>query len=469
MSPDSTELRLKRTLSHCPTCRESVPADVVKRGGGKTEEVWLLKRCQSCGPTEVKLSSDARFYWLSQGQREVSPSACGAGCGCASPASGNRIGFLGGNATRPLSLTPNPTEVMSTCLALIEIVDSCNLACPTCFADAPLGSGENTDFVPLADLQSRIDGVIRRKGKIEILQLSGGEPTLHPQFFELLRWCREHSGIDYVLVNSNGVRLARDEAFGLRLREEVEYGRFQFYLQYDGDAGAERILRGANLHDLKVRAVERAGELGLPLTLAMTVIPENLAALWETVAFGLRYDHVRGVSFQPMFGSGRVHDTPGGVKLNTADLILGLVEQSGGRVRFEDFTPLPCGDPNCATIGYLLKVEGGTRSISDFVDFGTLQGFLADRVRYRLEDLVKCGCESEPLGQLLHDLELDERHTFRLFIKPFMDGEDWDEDRIDRCCTHVIRPDGKLDSFCRYYLNGGAAVYRAKPPVASQP
>ena len=462
MTGKTSASRLKRTTSFCSRCRrEKVPAEVVKRGGEKAEEVWLVKNCQECGSSEVKLSSDARFYWLSQGQREVEPSACGAGCGCASPASGNRIGFLGGNATRPLSLTPNPTEVMSTCLALIEIVDSCNLACPTCFADSPAGTGEKTDFVPLAELQERIDGVIRRKGKIEILQLSGGEPTLHPQFFELLRWCREHEGIDYVLVNSNGVRLARDEAFGIQLREEVEYGRFQFYLQYDGDSTAERILRGANLQELKVRAIERAGELGLPLTLAMTVIPENLGSLWETVALGLCYDHVRGVSFQPMFGSGRVHG--GGPRLNTADLILSLVEQSGGKVRFEDFTPLPCGDPNCATIGYLLKVGGGVRSISDFVDFGTMQGFLADRIRYRLEDLVKCGCESEPLGQLLHDLEMDERHTFRLFIKPFMDGEDWDEDRIDRCCTHVIRPDGKLDSFCRYYRNGGASVFRKTP------
>jgi len=64
---------------------------------------------------------------------------------------------------------------------------------------------------------------------------------------------------------------------------------------------------------------------------------------------------------------------------------------------------------------------------------------------------MKCGCESEPLGGLLKKFELDESNTFRLFIKPFMDARTWDEDRIDRCCTHVIRPDGKLDSFCRYY------------------
>jgi uncharacterized radical SAM superfamily Fe-S cluster-containing enzyme len=138
-------------------------------------------------------------------------------------------------------------------------------------------------------------------------------------------------------------------------------------------------------------------------------------------------------------------------RLNTADIILAAVAQSAGRLRFEDFTPLPCGDPNCATIGYLLKLDGQVRSVSDFIDFTNVQDFLGTKVRYRLEDLMKCGCESEPLGDLLRQFELDETHTFRLFIKPFMDAWTWDEDRIDRCCTHVIRPDGKLDSFCRYY------------------
>jgi len=138
-------------------------------------------------------------------------------------------------------------------------------------------------------------------------------------------------------------------------------------------------------------------------------------------------------------------------RLNTADIILAAVEQSDGRLRFEDFTPVPCGDPNCATIGYLLKANGRTHSISDFIDFTQVQDFLHDKVRYRLEDLMKCGCESEPLGTLLKQFEMNESNTFRLFIKPFMDAGTWDQDRIDRCCTHVIRPDGRLDSFCRYY------------------
>jgi uncharacterized radical SAM superfamily Fe-S cluster-containing enzyme len=213
---------------------------------------------------------------------------------------------------------------------------------------------------------------------------------------------------------------------------------------------------------MRQRAIERCQAMNLPVTLAMTVIPENLPHLWEAIEFGLQYSHVRGIAFQPMFGSGRV-PARSETRLNTADIILAAVEQSAGRLRFEDFTPLPCGDPNCATIGYLLKANGRTYSISDYVDFAELQGFLKDKVRYKLEDLMKCGCDSEPLGELLRQFELDETNTFRLFIKPFMDAFTWDQDRIDRCCTHVIRPDGKLDSFCRYY--SGFADTRATAPA----
>jgi len=341
-------------------------------------------------------------------------------------------------------------ERLSTCLALIEIVNSCNLACPTCFADSPRTA--HVDAVPLADLQRRIQGVIERKGGIEILQLSGGEPTLHPQFCELLAWCHANPGIDYVLLNTNGVRLATDDAFLDALAKTFRYGKFQLYLQFDGPQEAgQRALRGADLRDIRLRAIQRCGAVKIPITLAMTVTPENLDQVWAAVEFGLQFPHVRGVAFQPKFESGRVpaKEKP---RLNTADIILAAVAQAGGRLRYEDFTPLPCGDPNCATIGYLLKTgDGTTRSISEFIDFAQVQGFLRDKIRYRLEDLLQCGCESEPLGALLKEFELDESHTFRLFLKPFMDAGTWDQDRIDRCCTHVIRPDGQLDSFCRYY------------------
>jgi uncharacterized radical SAM superfamily Fe-S cluster-containing enzyme len=463
---------LKRTTSRCPVCQAPCPAEVW-RIAGIPQKVFLKRICPEHGEASICIASDARFYWLAKGKAE---NACCSGSTCCS-ADGSNFGTLGRNANPNGAL--GVMEKLSTCLALIEIVNSCNLACPTCFADSPVGAGAKADAVPLDDLKRRIQGVVDRKGGIEILQLSGGEPTLHPQFFELLRWLQDHPKIDYVLLNTNGVRVAHDEAFARELGAAFRYGSFQLYLQFDGaqEAG-QKSLRGADLRATRERCLERCAEMKLPVTLAMTVTPENLPHLWDAIEFGLRWPNVRGICFQPMFTSGRVPlqraaARPAGssnlngssgkmpeARLNTADIILAAVAQSSGKLRFDDFTPLPCGDPNCATIGYLLKVGGKIRSVSDFIDFKNVQGFLGTKIRYKLEDLMKCGCESEPLGELLKQFELDETHTFRLFIKPFMDAATWDEDRIDRCCTHVIRPDGKLDSFCRYY--SGFADCRTK-------
>jgi len=469
------ETLLKRTKSRCPVCRVECPGEVWKIGDAKKQRVVMRRRCVEHGEAEVCLASDARFYWLAQGDPQ---NACCGGNAC-SAGDGVVRGTLGRNAAP--GEAAGKVEKLSTCLALIEIVNSCNLACPTCFADSPRST--QVDAVPLAELQARIQGVIDRKGGIEILQLSGGEPTLHPQFAELLAWLHANPGIDYVLLNTNGVRLAQDDAFLDQLGKTFRYGKFQLYLQFDGpQEDGQRTLRGADLRAVRRRAIERCGALNIPITLAMTVTPENLAHLWEAVEFGLAYPNIRGVAFQPMFASGRTPEgraparsqlstidkdgdarerVPPIVRLNTADIILAAVEQAAGRLRYEDFTPLPCGDPNCATIGYLLKANGRTYSVSEFIDFGKVQGFLRDKIRYSLEDLLQCGCESEPLGALLKEFELNETNTFRLFIKPFMDAGTWDEDRIDRCCTHVIRPDGKLDSFCRYYAGFPDALVRS--------
>jgi uncharacterized radical SAM superfamily Fe-S cluster-containing enzyme len=438
---------LKTTTSRCAVCHAPVPAEVWKTTGTPAK-VYLTKTCPEHGEASVCIASDARFYWLAKGDPG---NACGAGCACSADPAGID-GTLGRNA----NATVPEVEVLSTCLALIEIVDSCNLACPTCFADSPVGAaGGRLKSHSLQSLQTRIRGVLERKGNIEILQLSGGEPTLHPEFFELLDWIHEQPGIDYCLVNTNGVRIAKEDGFLEELGERARRGNFQLYLQFDGPQEAgQRELRGGDFREMKRAAMDRCEREGIPFTLAMTVSPQNLPYLWDTISAGLEYSACRGVSFQPMFLTGR-NPGPAGERLNTADIILGAVAQAAGKLRFEDFTPLPCGDPNCATIGYLLRTPYGVRSISEFIDFASVQGFLRDKVRYELSDLIQCGCENTELGEILHRFEMKEKDAYRIFIKPFMDSGTWDQDRIDRCCTHVIRPDGMLDSFCRYYAEGG--------------
>ncbi|HAM72588.1 MAG TPA: radical SAM protein [Verrucomicrobiales bacterium] len=454
-APERFRELLKATTSRCPVCHAPCPAEVWK-SAGRPAKVYLERTCPAHGKATACIASDARFYWVSKGSPENG--CCGGTAGsCCSTAEGGPTATLGRNAT---AASPGTFETLSTCLALIEIVQSCNLSCPTCYADSPLGVGAKLQYVPLGDLKARIQGVIDRKGGIEILQLSGGEPTLHPEFFELLDWGQSHPKIDYLLINTNGVRIAHDEGFASRLAAAARRRKVQLYLQFDGvqEAGQAE-LRGADLRETRERALERARQMDLPVTLAMTVTPTTLPHLWEGIAFGLRHPEIQGITLQPMFRSGR-HSSPEapgggateGERLNTADLLIAAVTQSAGALRFEDFTPVPCGDPNCATIGYLLRLPGGeVRSVSDFINFSNLQGFLHDRLQYRIEDLARCGCDQEPLGALIKQFELTAGMTFRIMVKPFMDDWSWDQDRIDRCCTHVIRPDGALDSFCRYY------------------
>jgi uncharacterized radical SAM superfamily Fe-S cluster-containing enzyme len=437
----TTTTLLKRTTSRCPECQKPCPATVEQRDG----KVYMNRRCIAHGEFSACIASDARFYWLAQGKEE---NRCCSGGACCT-AEGQTAGTLGRNAE---GRGTNPIETLSTCLALIEIVNSCNLACPTCYADSPIGIGSKVDAIAMADIQARVNGVIERKGKIEILQLSGGEPTLHPQLTELCRWAKAHEKIDFLLINSNGVRFAKEPALCQELGEIFISGGLQVYLQFDGlQEDGHHALRGADLREVKRKALVNLAAANIPVTLAMTVTHENLSHLWQTIRFGLDDVNIHGVTFQPEFLSGRNQAPTTKQRLNTADILLAAVDQSQGQLRYEDFTPLPCGDPNCATIGYLIRREDQVWHVSDFLDFSKLQGFLQDKIHYTLADLAKCGCENEPLGELLKTMEQTRSMAFRLMVKPFMDAWTWDEDRIDRCCTHVIRPDGKLDSFCRYY------------------
>jgi len=264
-----------------------------------------------------------------------------------------------------------------------------------------------------------------------------------------MRWALVHPEIGYVLLNTNGLKLAADGELVAALASlHDRYKGFEIYLQFDGwNGSAQKILRGTDLSKKKMAILDLLSETGLPVTLAMTVIPENLAECAEVVSYGVRQTCVRGVSFQPMFESGRCIESG---RVTAADIIHTLTDPNG-MLSERDFTPLPCGDPNCHIVSYLLRDEERVTSLSYLSDLPALQGFLADRVNYRLEDLARCGCETEPLGQLLHEMELSEDSVFRIVIKPFMDACNYDQHRVDRCCTHVILEDGRLDSFCHHY------------------
>ena len=60
---------LKRTTTRCPVCRLAVPGEVW-REGIRPARVILRRTCPTHGPAEAVLATDARFYWLAQGDPE---------------------------------------------------------------------------------------------------------------------------------------------------------------------------------------------------------------------------------------------------------------------------------------------------------------------------------------------------------------------------------------------------------------
>ncbi len=268
LQPSAEKQLLKRTTSRCVVCKAPCPAEVWKVPG-TPEQVYLERECAEHGRASVLISSDARFYWLAQ-----PPVAGGSSCGCHGGKGDTALcagdysvsGSLGLNA---VAAPGGSFASLCTCVALIEIVNSCNLSCPTCFVSAPRGSAEEIDAVPMAEIQNRIGALLEQKGSIDVLQLSGGEPTLHPQFFELLKWLQGERRVKSVLVNTNGILLAAEPQFAARMAELFPGERLEIYLQFDGvQEEGQQSLRGADLRghaaqgDRKLRRRAGAGYPG---------------------------------------------------------------------------------------------------------------------------------------------------------------------------------------------------------------
>ncbi|MBB5351257.1 putative radical SAM superfamily Fe-S cluster-containing enzyme [Haloferula luteola] len=207
--------------------------------------------------------------------------------------------------------SPSDSVVGRGCLGtpamLVEILDSCNLQCPSCISDKPAGGwGQTLQYHSLASLKNRIVTALQQVPGIDTLELGGGEATLHPDLFPLLDWILGSSGIRQIALRTNGLRLGRDPGLSRQLACRSETGRLVVHLQYDGTQSSAHLhLRGADLREIKHTAMERCDGAGLPFFLVCTVCEGNLEDLWETVNLGRRFDSCLGVIFQSVGPKGR--------------------------------------------------------------------------------------------------------------------------------------------------------------------
>lgn len=81
----------------------------------------------------------------------------------------------------------------------LELTDQCNLHCEHCYKEAKNTKGI---FIALKQIETLINQV---EDNIFDIQLTGGEPFLHPQINEILKTIVEHY---YILVTTNGTLLS---------------------------------------------------------------------------------------------------------------------------------------------------------------------------------------------------------------------------------------------------------------------
>src|SRR5205823_4666640 len=161
----------------------------------------------------------------------------------------------------PLDCGLCPEHKQHACLGIIEVNTACNLDCPICFAD----SGHQSDgySLTLEQVDFMLDVFVAAEGSPEVVQFSGGEPTIHPQILDFVA-CAQAKGIRSVMLNTNGIRIARDRRFAERLAEL----RPHLYLQFDGfELETHLAIRGKDLRADKERALDRCAQLGLTVSL----------------------------------------------------------------------------------------------------------------------------------------------------------------------------------------------------------
>ena len=340
-----------------------------------------------------------------------------------------------------------------------------------------------------------VDATLDREGgKLGVLMLSGGEPTIRRDLTELLLRAFERP-ITRVLINTNGRRIARDDAFLRFLQEHRD--RVEVYLQFDGFRPATHLaLRGEDLSEEKTRALERLQAAGVWTTLVTTVLKGlNDDEVGDVLSLGLDTPRCAGMAIQPMFGSGRAVPYDPMDRATPTGVMRRLGAQTNERATCDDFVPLPCSHRDCCDIGYFLRTpvrgasggewrslasllgreelkrwiglvsntisfEGASDAVRELVRGGVLQRVFSESQKVPAlalarDILTMCDCvpglrELITPGGTRESLDRMAERTFRVTVKQFMDAHTFHEHRIRQCCVHVgtFEEDPRRHSFC---------------------
>jgi uncharacterized radical SAM superfamily Fe-S cluster-containing enzyme len=418
-SPEVTGI-LDYTESVCPVCLKVIEARVVVQD----RAVYLKKMCPDHGPTTAYLWPDADHYqWMNAfrlpfipPKAEITPlNGCPLDCGLCS------------------------LHLRQPTLVEIEVTLSCNLRCPVCFMAADAAQTKLSMDPDLQVIETMFQAIIRQSGSQTSIQLTGGEPTTRPNLPEIVRLARK-SGFSAIEVNTNGVILGRNPEL---IYELAEAGISGIYLQFDGLNGhIYEHIRGVDLLEDKLQAIDHCRAAGVQAVLAMTVIwGVNHDQLGAVLDFALQNREViAGVAYQPAFASGRF-EIPLERRLTMGDLIFMLAEQSHGLIEPYDLWPLGCSHPLCSCATYLIEDHGVYKPFTRMI---------------APQEYIRYFNPNSPQGSVFADIANQQYPEagpgLSVVIMNYMDAMTMDFKRLKECSMTVAMEDGGLIPFCAYQL-----------------
>ncbi|MCB9688303.1 MAG: radical SAM protein [Alphaproteobacteria bacterium] len=454
------------TRGLCGTCRRGVDARIVFRDGG----VHLEKHCVDHGHQSALMSSS--IDWWLDALRFVAPSRAPGGTlrpvkdGC------------------PFDCGPCTQHQQRVVLPVIPVTSGCQLDCPICYT---INKNEHAFSMPKEELAAILHAMRERGVDADIINFTGGEPTLHPELPALLRMARE-AGFRRLTVSTNGLRLL-DESY-VEALAEVDARIVLSLDTFDDEVdkallGAKTVKRKLQVLDLLAKhdvtttilpAVARGyNDRDVPRLLELVLSRPNLVSL---ELHTLTFTGQGGTSFDR------------GGRITVPDLHAILGEGTGGRIVPTDFVPSPLAHPHCYSICYLLMLDdGGWVPLARVVGRETMFALLSDHLYIepgqRVEDALRDAMDqlwADPdalpeteavlrtLRRMLEEMfperggvDLDarrrvaERATKAIYIHSHMDEETFELSRIARCSVGVPGPDGSNVPTCAYNV-----LYREK-------
>ena len=442
-------------VSICSECYRRVDGKILLQDG----KAFLVKRCPRHGTQKVLIADDEEYYRRSR-ELFLKPSEMPArfqteikhGC--------------------PYDCGLCPDHEQHSCLTLLEICDECNLECPTCYASSGPAHGR---FLSLERIEGMLDALVASEGEPDIVQISGGEPTLHPNFFAILDAAKRRP-IRHVMVNTNGVRIANDPSFSARLAEYMP--GFEVYLQFDSfERDALLELRGCDLREVRSKALENLNAHGISTTLVATLKRGlNDRELGHIIRYALEQPAVRGVTFQPIQDAGRTGGfDPASDRLTLTEVRRRILEQSDV-FRAEDILPVPC-HPDCISMAYALKRAGKVVPLTGLISPDALIEGAGNTITFEREPGLRENLfRSLSLGHsptsgatqlkqllcCLPTVELPDglgyENVFRVLILQFLDAHNFDLRSVKKTCVHIVHPEDDriipLDTYNLFYRNG---------------